>query len=92
MDKTIYRLFSLLRHSLLGIQSDNSLFCSMTASEWNNLMNISQKQGVTAFALTALNDFVTKPEQALLMKWISYLIKCQLINLRRVKLINSYRG
>ena len=71
MDKTIYRLFSLLRHSLLGIQSDNSLFCSMTASEWNNLMNISQKQGVTAFALTALNDFVTKPEQALLMKWIS---------------------
>ena len=71
MDKTIYRLFSMLRHSLLGIQSDNSLFCSMTASEWNNLMNISQKQGVTAFALTALNDFVTKPEQALLMKWIS---------------------
>lgn len=71
MDKSIYRLLSLLRHSLLGIQSDNSLFCSMTYSEWKDLLNISQKQGVTAFALTALNDLATKPEKALLLKWIS---------------------
>ena len=71
MDKTIYRLSSLLRHSLLGIRLDNSLFCSMTDSEWNNLLDISQKQGVTAFALTALNDLATKPEKDLLLKWIS---------------------
>lgn len=71
MDKTICRLLSLLRHSLLGMQLDNSIFHSMSYSEWMNLLDISQKQGVAAFVLTALNDLATKPEKALLLKWIS---------------------
>ena len=71
MDKTICRLLSLLRHSLLGMQLDNSIFHSMSDSEWKNLLDISQRQGVAAFVLTALNDLATKPEKALLLKWIS---------------------
>ena len=59
MDKTICRLLSLLRHSLLGMQLDNSIFHSMSDSEWKNLLDISQRQGVAAFVLTALNDLTT---------------------------------
>lgn len=71
MDVTILRLLSLLRHSLLGKQIDSSLFASMTNEDWRKLYEVSQKQGVGAFALEALKDMNLKPAKALLLKWIS---------------------
>lgn len=64
------RTKSLLRCALLGKSIDDSLFASMQAEDWNELMDYFNKQGIFAITLSAIANSSVRPPRKELLKWI----------------------